>query len=510
MLHLLYYIEYMILKYKLCLLAIVWSLAASTQNRSDYTWVNGTNYTDSLDGTEGSIIDFNYQPPKISYQPIFPAKALGNSIAAISDRYTGELLFYSNGCVVYNRNHQLMMNGDDLNPGKYRDHYCDTGGEPLWYPQGMGMIVLPDPAYGQGYYMFHQAHDFPEEGGVVNDRLLYSYIDMALNDGDGAVTDKNIIIAENGDYADGMVTAVKHSNKIHWWILQLNNETNEYTRILLDDNGFIIDGYQTIGDSIGAHDAQAMFSPDGSLYAWFSEEKGLHLFDFDRSTGLLSNHRSLNIAPNLSVGGLCFAPGSHYLYVLFRSKIYQIDVWEDDLINAYVLVDKLLIPPNSGLQNSFLFGMLGPDCRIYITARNSTQYYTVIENPDQKGKECNVSQLEFKLPWYKFIGAIPNFPHFRIDEEMPCDPGVSSVAPLPTIEDIVTLAPNPTMDILTVRSKLTGTLRIIDISGKILLQDIQKIDQKVDIDIATLESGIYFLQLQNDVQHTKMMKFIKL
>ena len=43
-------------------------------------------------------------------------------------------------------------------------------------------------------------------------------------------------------------------------------------------------------------------------YAWFNKETGLHLFDFDRASGALSNYRSLTIEQQPSIGGLCFHP----------------------------------------------------------------------------------------------------------------------------------------------------------------------------------------------------------
>ena len=49
-------------------------------------------------------------------------------------------------------------------------------------------------------------------------------------------------------------------------------------------------------------------APDGKKYAWFNKETGLHLFDFDRASGALSNYCSLTIEQQPSIGAHVFHP----------------------------------------------------------------------------------------------------------------------------------------------------------------------------------------------------------
>jgi hypothetical protein len=254
-----------------------------------------------------------------------------------------------------------------------------------------------------------------------------------------------------------------------------------------------------------------MFSPDGKQYAWFNEEIGLHIFDFDRNTGLLSKPRVLDISPNPSVGGLCFSPNSQFVYLFYRNYIYQVDTDMDKLENGYELVDTFIKDPQGGLDNSFLFGMLGPDCRIYITARNTTQYYTVIAYPDKKGPSCDVRQLKFKLLWYKDIAAIPNFPHFRIDEPWPCDPEISLSIPV-SMENtaLFTLYPNPADDNITILSEYEGLISIYTNLGQRMVDRIKYNKEKLAIDISNFEQGVYILHFKADSGAMNTQKFIKI
>ncbi|MBK8698049.1 MAG: hypothetical protein IPN29_00010 [Saprospiraceae bacterium] len=72
--------------------------------------------------------------------------------ASISDK-DGNLLLFTNGCSVSNKNHEVMPNGDSLNAGTWFDKYwksCAAG-----YPGAQDVMLLPDPGNDKGYTLFH-------------------------------------------------------------------------------------------------------------------------------------------------------------------------------------------------------------------------------------------------------------------------------------------------------------------------------------------------------------------
>ncbi|MCB0611272.1 MAG: hypothetical protein KDD12_26355, partial [Lewinella sp.] len=60
----------------------------------------------------------------------------------------GNLLFYSNGCLVVNAAGEVMENGDTINPGFLQDYFCPYGGSPI----RQGAVAVPSPEHESLYY----------------------------------------------------------------------------------------------------------------------------------------------------------------------------------------------------------------------------------------------------------------------------------------------------------------------------------------------------------------------
>jgi len=98
----------------------------------------------------------------------------------ISDE-NGNLLFYSDGRFVWNRNHQIMPNGTGING----DNSSTSSG-----------VIIPKPQDPNFYYLFtvDEPHHDPSQREGGNFGLNYSQINMTANGGLGEVdtTLKNI------------------------------------------------------------------------------------------------------------------------------------------------------------------------------------------------------------------------------------------------------------------------------------------------------------------------------
>ena len=143
-------------------------------------------------------ISFNAIPPSIITTSIIGSDYF--SCAAISDR-NGNLLFYSNGRKVWNRNNQLMPNGFGLKGGN-----CQIN----------RLLIVPFLNDTSKYYLF--TSQGLTIGTAQPDTLRYSYslVDMNMDGGLGDVTSKNLDI--RGFAAEKMVAIPNANGTDIWWI----------------------------------------------------------------------------------------------------------------------------------------------------------------------------------------------------------------------------------------------------------------------------------------------------
>jgi len=134
--------------------------------------------------------------------------------ATISDN-NGDLLFYTEGMVVYNKNHVLMPNGSGL-----LGHSSST----------QSSIIVKKPASSTIYYIFTVDGSTGNGGG-----LNYSEIDITLDGGLGDVNaNKNINLIP---FTCEKVTAVVHQNGSDFWIISPELNTNIIYSFLLTSSG---------------------------------------------------------------------------------------------------------------------------------------------------------------------------------------------------------------------------------------------------------------------------------
>lgn len=495
----------------LVLISIFSIFSSFAQHKGDYNWMFGYEYTDSLPGIEGTLINFNHSPPKVNYQPVYSdLQALGNSVSVMSQPDSGNLLFYSNGCAVYDASHNKMLNGDNINPGSFRDFYCDSQ-EFNWYPILGTLLSLEDRYNEDKYYFLHVPRQWSESGSPCCKQLMYSYIDMTKNDGLGEVVVKNEVYYDHTNEIQCASTSViTHSNGKDWWILHLENESNNFLKFLIDSTGINYVGFQKKNGNQHVKLGRATFSPDGSMLGIFNDRDGYFQYDFNRSTGLLSNPKHIQLQESNLGGGLSFSPSSEFVYLFYADKIYQLETEQEDLHNEAVLVDTLILF-DTGQTSSFSHAQLGPDCKIYITHRGGVGYLGVINNPDEKGAACNLDQRGLDLAYFHDILSIPNFPPFCVDEEDKCDDTMTGL--FPTVmhprENYFNFYPNPVEDVIKVMPKIDGEFTIVDATGSTIRIGAFKEEIETVVRLAELEAGVYFINMILDgvvVQTEKLVK----
>ncbi|NRD22715.1 T9SS type B sorting domain-containing protein [Winogradskyella litoriviva] len=286
--------------------------------------------------------------------------------STISDA-NGNLLFYSDGVTVWNRNHGVMLNGTGLNGHESSTHSA---------------LVVPKPNDANVYYIFTV-----DQGFIGANGIQYSEVDLTLDGGLGGITlNKNILLHTP---TTEKLTAVKNSSGTGFWVLSHKLNSNEFIAYEITASGVnttpIISAAGTVitdaQDSIG----QIKISPNGSKVA-AARRGGLdevQLFDFNPTTGAVSN--PLTILPNVNaVYGVEFSPSSNVLYVSgYGGRVYQYDLNAGS--SADIINSEFLIQIDNSMNYSAI--QLGPDSKLYIT--KIAGYLDVIENPDVVGLGCN-------------------------------------------------------------------------------------------------------------------------
>ena len=487
---------------------ILFSMTKShAQNKQDYYWP----FAFSLDFREpspGLEINFNDRPvmPEIRNRGL----SFDQNNASICDK-DGNLLFYTNGCAVANRNHEIMPNGEGINESIHFQEFwggdCARG-----YPGPQNITILEDPNNERGYYIIHKIFSYsltaPAEDQFNIDSIKFSYVDMSLDNGYGDVVEKNINFYQDNEFPSNYLTSIAQSNGVDWWIINPVFPQG-YLIFSLDEEGIKYDSihpgpiWNPRKTSAAGH---ARFSPDGTKYALFNQFDGLYIYDFDRSDGTLSNEQHLpweDPGDYDSVFATCeWSPNSRYLYLSEVTDLWQLDTEAEALEDGLVYIAEWQGGADR-LQPSFGIAALGPDCRIYIRGKSSANSMHIIHKPDEPGLACDFVEQGIRLPATTSAGSFPNFPRFRVDEEDKCDPSiVSIVGETVWWRRDLTAYPSPASEYVTVElpEDTGGLLYMLDMQGQIVLRQSDARSQQ-RLDISGLPPGIYsveFIPEQNE------------
>ena len=474
-----------------------------SQVKHDNVWLFGYD-SDAINPIYGgSVMDFNTLPATIYSEDRLMNLDFTN--ASICDT-AGNLLFYTNGIYVANVLGELMENGDSLSPGDFTSVWVDEG-----MPLIQGAMILPKPGSDSLYYLFHCKPEYPIFPiSVHTSNLLYSIIDMSKNNGLGAVIEKNQAILQD-TLGWAAITGVKHANGLDWWVLMKEYDSNRYYKVLLTPDGVVDYGAQAVGESITTGLEQAVFSPDGSKYAFLSlvsvdEGDYLSIFDFDRCTGELTNPVIMHSMDTMWFGGLAISPNSRFLYVSFYRAILQYDLQAPDVAASKKIVAEYdgyeeEVSPGVFFPTRFFFPQLAPDGKIYINSTSSVRSLHVINQPDLEGMACDVQQHSVMLPTLNKF-SLPNFPNYRLGAlpGSPCDTltAVNEVGANNNVQ--FKIYPNPASASVTVEYLGTASFDIVlyDITGSMIRAQRYVGNGAVTVQTTDLPSGVYWCRLFRD------------
>lgn len=299
----------------------------------------------------------------------------------------GNLLFYTDGINVWNRNHVIMPNGSGLK------------GDPS---STQSAVIVPRPGSTTIYYIFTV-----DELGKPNG-LNYSIIDLNLDNGFG-----DIILKNNPLTTPTLekITAVKHANETSVWIVGHKYGNNTFVAYELTSLGLSLPVLSNVGTTISNNTQNTIgymkSSPNGKFIAVANAGSGsqMQLFSFNNATGQLNLVSTSNFDFNgLGAYGVEFSSNSELLYVSRidyvnnLSEIYQFHIVSQNqtIINNSKTLISTHYHTNSSFVGLYASLQLGPDQKIYI-ARNNSYYLSAINNPNIVGVGCQFIENKVTL-----------------------------------------------------------------------------------------------------------------
>lgn len=337
----------------------------------------------------------------------------------------GNLLFYTDGSTVWDRNHKVMPNANYIfGTGLLGDPSSTQSGiivpkknDPNVYyiftvdePHHENAAVYPNQFLGP--YVGAGSGTVPADDDGFNNGLNYSVVDLSVTGSNGSIGDVvtrnvhlqtyNPLDPEQVKYkCSEKITAVKNADGSGFWVI--TQFVDSFYAFKVDATGVnptpvitnIIPFIPTSGyrrNSIGCIKA----SPDGKKLAIAHNQVGtveggsaangiVYLYDFDSATGQVSN--PVKVSENLTPYGIEFSREVKKLYVSYSRTntlgldgVVQYNLEATDVAASAITVN--ISSPGSGALQ------LGPNGKIY-KAVNGGTFLDVIENPEADGTDCN-------------------------------------------------------------------------------------------------------------------------
>ncbi len=419
---------------------------------------------------EEAGLDFNTGSP---YYLLNGAMNKDEGCSSISD-VNGNLLFYTSGLKVWNRNHIQMPNGSGL-----------AGHE----SSSQSALIVPKPGTNHLFYIFTTDAFFYANG------LRYSVVDMTLQGGLGDVTQKNILLHTP---STEKITAVKHSNGTDIWVVTHPGNSDQFYAYPVTSAGVGTPVISTAGIDHSAGGVGGTqnaigcmkLSPDGTKLALAIYNAGMvELFSFNATTGVISNTISFP-GVYLSVYGIEFSPDCSKLYFTSDSLLYQADLTSGNpqaIIASVIPVGSIPLGPfGSGYLGAL---QLGPDGKIYGTSFFS-EYLFVVNIPNALGIECDFIPNGVYLGGRHCYAGLPGFVQ-TIFASAP-----QNLSNYPEPENQIVVFPNPSSGIFSLKiPEPVISISVLDETGREVLTFKDPDESLLTMQIC--EGGIYIIKAQS-------------
>jgi gliding motility-associated-like protein len=330
-------------------------------------------------------IDFNIDPPGTFMSSSTNTE---EGCSSISDA-VGNLLFYTNGVTVWNKEHEVMPNGDDL-----FGNVSST----------QSALIVKKPGIDEQYYIFTTGHQADVYG------LRFSVVDMSLDGGLGDVTNIKNLELQSGILEK--LVAVRQDNMMDFWVVVHLWNSNRFHAYEITSNGIDFDpvvsevGSFIMGSANTTHGyMKANQTGDRLALAHGGFIHDVELFNFNKEDGVVSDPIYLRDFITDRPYGVEFSPDGNVLYCSIIGEVgtvYQYDLQGD---STYIQNSRTIIGSGTDYSGAL---QLGPDGKIYHASKYA-EYLSVIENPNVLGIGCNYQLNSFYLGGALCELGLPNF-----------------------------------------------------------------------------------------------------
>jgi gliding motility-associated-like protein len=305
-------------------------------NHGDYTWNFGN-----------GGLDFSTNPPTV-----ISGSVITTGASSISDR-SGDLLFYTDGQAVYDKNNVPMPNGLGI----------------LGTSASQPTLIVPDSRTSNIYYVFAES---PTTG------LSYSVVDMSKNNGLGDVVNKNIPIVPA---ATAGVLAGLSDSAGGFWTVTYDAAANTLVSIMNKNGIFNVSAPGSAsGITMTTPPGALKFSSDGTkAVLTVPGQNTAVVYDFNRTTGQFTNPVTITVN---SPSGAEFAPDNSELYISTGPdhNLYQYDL-------SAAPPAGVVIANNPSANYGEM--RLGPDGRIYVEVNGAPSGFGIINSPEFPGSQSD-------------------------------------------------------------------------------------------------------------------------
>ncbi|MCC7506510.1 MAG: gliding motility-associated C-terminal domain-containing protein, partial [Saprospiraceae bacterium] len=286
----------------------------------------------------------------------------------------GNLLLYTDGETIFNRNHQPLPEGTGIAG-------VNTSLANMLIPLSSSVFSLQHANTSTNFNPYYTEIDLGRDQGlgdvrIVNDQLQKNQIaDLT------PVSDK-VAATRACTGIDSWWVLRKRRNVEQFFVFEINAANNIATQSFSIDIGEL--DQNTFGNNVVA---QMKFNHAGTLLAdALPNSAGFDLFEFDPALGGMSTFASIRQNDLAGVYALEFSPNDRFLYVATPTRLYQYDLQAG---SAQAIAQSRVLLANSATPR---FGALqtGPNGKIYIAtgAGAPADALDVIFQPDQAGSAC--------------------------------------------------------------------------------------------------------------------------